>query len=296
MQALAGFILRGRWQAVMLLALTALLPVLNLGGGAALALVTLRKGPQEGLLTLLISTCLLLILAMGLFDSTLPVLGLMATFWLPLWVLAGVLRYTISLTVTLQSALALALLVVLGCAIALGDVTGWGRELLDRLVDPLLQQMQLTGRQRSDIAAMLAMLLPGLCVGNALLSTLLSLLLGRWWQSLLFHPGGFGAEFCALRLGQLPAWLALLLFAGVLLWQWPLLANLMLPLLVLYVLQGIAVVHGVVNRARLAQGWLVGLYVVLLLLPQTLLLLCLLGVVDAWVDVRARIPAPAGTV
>jgi hypothetical protein len=253
MQALAGFILRGRWQAVMLLALTALLPVLNLGGAAALALVTLRKGPREGLLTLLICTCLLLILAMGLFDSTLPVLGLMATFWLPLWVLAGVLRYTISLTVTLQSALALALLVVLGGAIALGDVTGWGRELLDRLVDPLLQQMQLTGRQRGDIEA-------------------------------------------TLRLGQLPAWLALLLFAGVLLWQWPLLANLMLPLLVLYVFQGIAVVHGVVNRARLAQGWLVGLYVVLLLLPQTLLLLGLLGVVDAWVDVRARIPARAGTV
>jgi len=296
MQALAGFILRGRWQAVMLLALTALLPVLNLGGAAALALVTLRKGPREGLLTLLICTCLLLILAMGLFDSTLPVLGLMATFWLPLWVLAGVLRYTISLTVTLQSALALALLVVLGGAIALGDVTGWGRELLDRLVDPLLQQMQLTGRQRGDIEATLATLLLGLCVGNALLSTLLSLLLGRWWQSLLFHPGGFGAEFCALRLGQLPAWLALLLFAGVLLWQWPLLANLMLPLLVLYVFQGIAVVHGVVNRARLAQGWLVGLYVVLLLLPQTLLLLGLLGVVDAWVDVRARIPARAGTV
>ncbi len=296
MQALAGFILRGRWQAVMLLALTALLPVLNLGGAAALALVTLRKGPREGLLTLLISTCLLLILAMGLFDSTLPVLGLMATFWLPLWVLAGVLRYTISLTVTLQSALALALLVVLGGAIALGDVTGWGRELLDRLVDPLLQQMQLTGRQRSDIEATLATLLLGLCVGNALLSTLLSLLLGRWWQSLLFHPGGFGAEFCALRLGQLPAWLALLLFAGALLWQWPLLANLMPPLLVLYVLQGIAVAHGVVNRARLAQGWLVGLYVMLLLLPQTLLLLCLLGVVDAWVDVRARIPAPTGTV
>jgi hypothetical protein len=270
--------------------------VLNLGGAAALALVTLRKGPREGLLTLLICTCLLLILAMGLFDSTLPVLGLMATFWLPLWVLAGVLRYTISLTVTLQSALALALLVVLGGAIALGDVTGWGRELLDRLVDPLLQQMQLTGRQRGDIEATLATLLLGLCVGNALLSTLLSLLLGRWWQSLLFHPGGFGAEFCALRLGQLPAWLALLLFAGVLLWQWPLLANLMLPLLVLYVFQGIAVVHGVVNRARLAQGWLVGLYVVLLLLPQTLLLLGLLGVVDAWVDVRARIPARAGTV
>ena len=291
MQALAAFILQGAWQAVMLLALTALLPVLNLGGGAALALVTLRKGSQEGLLTLLISTCVLLVLAMVLFNSTVPIIALVATFWLPLWILAGVLRYSISLAVTLQAALVLALLCVLGCTLAIGDVTGWGRQLLERLLAPLLQQMQLTGEQRSAIEATLAPLLLGLFVGNALLSTLLSLLLGRWWQSLLFHPGGFGAEFRTLRLGRSPAWLALGLFAGIWLWQWPLLANLLPPLLILYVLQGIAVAHGVVNRAKLARGWLVGLYVVLLLLPQTLLLLGLLGAVDAWVDIRARIAA-----
>lgn len=275
----------------MLLVVTALLPLLNLVGGAALALVTLRKGPQEGLLILLISTCVLLVLAMGLFNSTLPVIVMVSACWLPLWILAGVLRYSISLTVTLQAALVLALLCVLGCTLAIGDVAGWGRQLLDRLLAPLLQQMQLAGEQRSAIEATLAPLLLGLFVGNALLSTLLSLLLGRWWQSLLFYPGGFGTEFRSLRLGRWPAWLMLGLFAGIWLWQWPVLANLLPPLLVLYVLQGIAVVHGVVNQAKLAQGWLVGLYVVLLLLPQTLLLLGLLGTVDAWVDIRARIAA-----
>ena len=291
MQVLAAFILQGRWQAVMLLALTALLPVLNLGGAAVLALVTLRKGSQQGFLTLLISTCLLLVLAMGLFDSTLPVITLVTTFWLPLWILAGILRYSISLAVTLQAALVLALLCVLGFTIIIGDVAGWGRQLLERLLDPLLQQMQLADEQRSAIEAILAPLVLGLFVGNALLSTLLSLLLGRWWQSLLFHPGGFGAEFRTLRLGRWPAWLALGLFVGIWLWQWPLLANLLPLLLILYVFQGVAVAHGVVNRTKLSQGWLVGLYVLLLLLPQTLLLLGLLGVVDAWVDIRARIAA-----
>ena len=291
MQALAAFILQGTWQAVMLLVLTALLPLLNLGGGAALALVTLRKGSQEGLLTLLIATCVLLVVAMALFNSTLPIITLVATFWLPLWILAGVLRYSISLTVTLQAALVLALLCVLGFTFAIGDVTDWGRQLLERLLAPLLQQMRLADAQRNAIEVTLAPLLLGLFIGNALLSALLSLLLGRWWQSLLFYPGGFGTEFRTLRLGRLPAWLMLGLFVGIWLWQWPLLANLLLPLLVLYVLQGFAVVHGVVNRAKLAQGWLVGLYVVLLLLPQTLLLLGLLGAVDAWVDIRARIAA-----
>lgn len=296
MQAVAAFILRGRQQAAALIVPAVLLPVLNLGSGAALALVTLRKGAQEGMLTLLLSTCLLLILSMWLFGSTVPAIVLVVTFWLPLWILAGILRHTISLAVTLQSALALALLAVLGFSLVIGDVTGWGQELLERLLDPLLQQLQLGEQQRSDIEATLAPLLLGLFVANILLSILLSLLLGRWWQALLFNPAGFGAEFRQLRLGRPLALLTMLLCGGAVLAQWPLLINLLSPLLVIYALQSIAVVHGVVNRARLAQGWLVGLYVLLLLLPQSLFLLSLLGVVDAWVDFRARITAPAGTV
>lgn len=296
MQAVAAFILRGRQQAAALIVPAVLLPVLNLGSGAALALVTLRKGAQEGMLTLLLSTCLLLILSMWLFGSTVPAIVLVATLWLPLWILAGILRHTISLAVTLQSALALALLAVLGFSLVIGDVTGWGQELLERLLDPLLQQLQLGEQQRSDIEATLAPLLLGLFVANILLSILLSLLLGRWWQALLFNPAGFGAEFRQLRLGRPLALLTMLLCGGAVLAQWPLLINLLSPLLVIYALQSIAVVHGVVNRARLAQGWLVGLYVLLLLLPQSLFLLSLLGVVDAWVDFRARITAPAGTV
>jgi len=66
MQALAAFILRGRPQAVALIVLTVLLPVLNLGSGAALALVTLRKGPQEGML---LPQTLLLLGLLGVVDA-----------------------------------------------------------------------------------------------------------------------------------------------------------------------------------------------------------------------------------
>jgi hypothetical protein len=296
MRGLAAFILRGRPQAVLVIVLAAVLPLLNLFSGAALALVTLRKGAQEGMLSLLIATCLTIILVAALFNSTLPAVGLLGTFWLPLWLLSGVLRHTVSLAVTLQLALLLATLVLVGYAVVIGDVTGWGRALLAQLLEPVLQPLQLPGPQQTAIEATLAPFILGLFIANGLLSVLLSLMLGRWWQALRFNPGGFGAEFRELRLGRYPALLAVLVFAGTLLWQWPLLVNLALLLLVIYALQGIALAHALVNRRRLAPGWLVGFYLLLLLLPQSFFLVCLLGVIDAWVDFRIRVKSPAGTV
>jgi hypothetical protein len=295
MRGLASFIMRGRFQAVLVMVLAAILPVLNIFSGAALALVTLRKGSQEGMLNLLIATCLLIILAVLLFGSTWLAIGLLGTFWLPLWLLSGVLRHTIALAVTLQLALLLALLALLGGILAIDDSAAWGRPLLEHLLEPLLQQLQLSDLQRNAIEAMLAPFSLGLFIANGLLSVLLSLLLGRWWQSLLFNPGGFGAEFRELRLGRQLALPAALVFAGVLLWQWPLLANLIPLLLVIYTLQGTALAHAIIRRARLARGWLVGFYLLLLLLPQILVLVCLLSIVDAWADFRVRIKSPAGT-
>ncbi|NJN46815.1 MAG: hypothetical protein HC808_10425 [Candidatus Competibacteraceae bacterium] len=58
-------------------------------------------------------------------------------------------------------------------------------------------------------------------------------------------------------------------------------------------MQGLAVSHGVVAKAGMARFWLIGLYVLMILaLPQMLLLLCLLGIIDAWGDVRARFSSP----
>jgi hypothetical protein len=127
MRGLASFIMRGRLQAVLVIALAAILPVLNIFSGAVLALVTLRKGSQEGMLNLLIATCLTVILAVLLFGSTWPAIGLLGTFWLPLWLLSGVLRHTIALAATLQLALLLALLALLGGMLAIGDIGAWGR-------------------------------------------------------------------------------------------------------------------------------------------------------------------------
>ena len=69
-----------------------------------------------------------------------------------------------------------------------------------------------------------------------------------------------------------------------------LMADALLILLVIYLLQGLALVHAIVHRTQAHRGWLIGLYVVLLLAaPEMMPLLALLGWMDTWIDFRARL-------
>ena len=63
--------------------------------------------------------------------------------------------------------------------------------------------------------------------------------------------------------------------------------DLALVVLVLNVLQGLAVVHGMVRETGAHVGWLVAVYVLLVItLPQMVLTLSAAGLVDNWIDFR----------
>jgi hypothetical protein len=217
--------------------------------------------------------------------------GVLIFFWLPTTVLAIILRATISLAWTLTVAVALGWALVLAFYVILADPAAWWLAALSK-VKPLLTEAGLIGDEAALTAALefLAPFGAGVFAANLLAYLLLALLLGRWWQSLLFNPGGFRAEFHGLRLGKPMAAVALLLFGLAVGLELPLIVNLALVLMVVYAVQGLAVIHGAAGRANLSRGWLVGLYVLMLLiLPQLLVFLCALGIADAWADIRSRI-------
>ena len=122
-------------------------------------------------------------------------------------------------------------------------------------------------------------------------------ILGRWWQSLLVKPGALKQEFYALRLNRSLSMLGIGIVAlatlefGVissLALQWSLIA--MVPFLFV----GLAVVHATLTNLQAAKGWLIGLYILAGLLPQVLLMVVLVGVLDPWLELRRR-TAKAGT-
>jgi hypothetical protein len=187
---------------------------------------------------------------------------------------------------------------VLGFYGVLGDPAAWWEGVLGRW-EQELAALAPTGpaADRSTLDQVLELLkgwapfMPGQMVSAALLFVLLGLFLGRWWQALLFNPGGFRLEFHELRLGRPLAVLMLALFGAALLTGWMPLTNGVLVLGTLYTVQGVALAHALVFKLQLSSAWLLLFY--LLLVPLLSQLVMALGIADAWADFRGRVrPRP----
>jgi hypothetical protein len=290
MRAIAEFIMRGRVQATLVVVVSAALPLLFWLSAAAGSLVLLRRGLSDALS----------ILAWAL----LPAIG---------WWYFGEPRTLL----VLLGALGLALLLranltwdrVLLCSVALGLVYGLVlgavfrepieamaielQKLMPQVLEGVHQQMSVDERARLD--SLIAPVLTGLIAALLQVVSLLSLMLGRYWQGLLYNPGGFGREFHALRL---PAPLAMLLLGGMLLGPnlGPQMAMLTPLCSVPLVFAGIALLHGLVAQGRLAKFWLVGMYITLLLFMQLAYpLLVVLAIVDSLFDFRGRFERKSGS-
>jgi len=288
MRALADFIMRGRTQAILVVAGGALLPMLFWLSAAASSLVLLRRGLNDALGILVWA----LLPALGWWwfgepRTLLVIVGALA--------LAQVLRASVSWV----KVLAASVLVGVVFGLVLGSLFAEPIHAVAEELQKLMPQVigsgweQLSADDQTRVLALVVPVLTGLMAALLQIVTLLCLVLGRYWQAALYNPGGFGEEFRALRL---PLWLAALLVAGMLLGP-----SLGLPMLaplcsVPLVFAGVALVHGLVAAGRLGRFWLVGLYVTLLLFMQLVYpLLMVLAVVDSLFDFRGRgaRPGPA---
>jgi hypothetical protein len=276
--------------------LALLLPPLSYFSGASVALVTLRHGWRGGLQVCLLATltvtALMVLLQMPLQLGVVFLLVL----WLPVWALAISLRRTASPARSIALAMLFGVMLLLGFYLVNDNPTQWWLELLRQLLEPMLQQIPEAELPQIEANLVeLAAQMSGVMAAGMMASLLGCLLLGRWWQALQFNPGGFGEEFRRLRLGQALAIAALLLASAHLLWQLGqgsasgLLRDLLALVQVAFALQGIAVAHAVVRLSRSHKGWLVVLYLLLLLfMGQTVLLFALVGVLDNWFDFRSK--------
>lgn len=285
MRALAEFIMRGRVQATLVVAGCAALPLLYWLGAAAGCLVLLRRGLKDalGVLALGLLPALIWWLQFGDPRVLLVLLGSSS--------LALVLRASESWVRTLLVSVALGLVysVMLGAAFR-PHIEALSQEIVKILplaLGDLYQQLSVDERAR--FASLIAPVLTGLIAALLQVVSVLSLILGRYWQALLYNPGGFGREFRSIRI---PAGPAMLLLACMVVGpnfgpQMALLAPICsVPL----VFAGLALIHGLAAQKRLAKFWLVGLYVTLLLFMQLIYpLLVVLAIVDGLIDFRGRL-------
>jgi len=294
MRALASFIMKGRMQAVLITVLfsglSIVVPPLIYFSGGAVALVTLRMGLQQAAVVVLLAILIMSAISMVATGSPIPGLVFAAMVWVPVAILAQVLRQTISLGLTVGIACGVGMLAVLAGYLLIPDPVQMWQDLLLQILPELgseAEQLQL-----GDTVSQAAKMMTGILAVALALNVLFSLLVGRWWQAMLYNPGGFREEFHQLRLPKLLAIVAL--FSLLLSWLAGegaelLAGNLLIVLVFFYLLQGLAICHAVVTGRGMHIGWLVGLYVLMLIaLPQMTVLLVLLALADSWVDFRNR--------
>lgn len=285
MRALAQFAMRGPLQASGVAAVTTAIPLLFWIGAAVVGLVILRLGLSQGL-------------NVGLW-ALLPALGWSwfgndptALFVLvQVVVMVAVLRATTSWEKTLLTGS--------GLALATGVLLPvFFPQLLKDLVDTAVAFYQqynpdvaseLGGRLESVVGRVMTASM----AGTYLIIAVAVALLAPNWQAKLYNPGGFRAEFHALRLSRPVAVLCVaVMFIAPVLDLNPVLVSWAagLPLLI----AGLGMIHGIVGARQMSVQWLVLFYIALVLLsPSLMLLLLILAFVDSWLDFRGRIK-PSG--
>ena len=275
--------MRGRAQACGVALVGYFIP---LASPSTIGLVTLKKGSLEGSLVALWA---LLPVLLGWFVSDTEaytanrLLTLVSSAALVIMVIgAQVLRVTISWQWALIAVMATSMVAILGLNLLFPS----GVEALVPIMMALISGGDTEAA--NDIVEQRSLVL-GLLTWGLVTTSVMSLIVSRWWQSLVYNPGGFREEFHGLRLDAAVARvllgigaLGVIFFPEYALWF----RLLPVPLLV----SGMALVHYSADALQLNASSVFIMYVGLFMFsPVFALLLVCLGIVDSHWNLRVRL-------
>ena len=282
MRALAELIMRGRAQACGVALFGWLLPLVS---PATVGLVSLRKDSSEGLIVTLWAILPWLALYMAGELSILIVLIPLAVL-LVVTAIANLLRSSASWQWSLLAAVLISATVAVGLsAVASADINRAVAQATEFIAQVNAQAGSVVLSFIPDRAFVLGLI--AWLVGS---TAVCGLFLSRWWQALLFNPGGFQEEFHGFRLDRTIA-LILIVFViagvGLPLEYRPWVELVSLPLLI----AGLALVHSSVKLMGMGGHWLGLMYFGLFFIAPVGALLVGLGLLDSILNLRSRLAA-----
>lgn len=291
---LASFILKGQSQAALVAATMAILgllvPPAAWISAAAIVLVTLVNGPQRGLVTTGMALLGTAVFSYLIFSAPQVAIIFVLLAWLPAWLVAMILRQTVSLAFSLQILTAMSLLAVVLIYALYPNFGEFWREPLDQMVTQLAQQSEeLSLQELKQTEDWVIEFLPGLFASSLMFGTMLSLFLGRWWQAVFYNPGGFAEEFQSLNLGKVSALIAIAIMFLAIAIDNVFAFSLVTVVFVLYLVQGLSLFHAVIKVRQLSASWLFVFYIIMFFVPHLVLLLVFAGITDPWLDIRRRL-------
>lgn len=298
------FILQGRLQAMGTVFACAFVPVVSTVTILIAALVTLRKGVQEGALVLFAATLPILLWyaasqgsdQSGTGLSTYDIVMIVLVSNILTWAFAVLLRIYSSWSLVLQVAALGCILVVCAVHFMYPDVQNWWQT---QLTDYFVNTMQAMGQAKTDDAHLEKMAIinmasavkpyaTGLVVGILTFNALLQLLLARWWQAAIFNPGGLRKELYAIRMGHL---FGVLFVIGLLASYWgnEVVVDAMPILYLTFGLTGFSLLHSLVYSVKSGWFWLALVYLAIAIYPVCVVFVAFVALLDTWLDFRKRL-------
>ena len=285
---LATQIMCGRWQAagiaIGLAFLSLFMPPISIVSSAAVALVTLRLGAYEGLTVFGISLATLGVMG-TLLGSVEFALFYGLVLWLPIWIIAVLLRAGRQLALAIESAVLLGGVGIISFSLFKPDAGEMWKNLLMQMSPP---NATLDMQPQIDV---LSHYMTGIIAAGTIFGWIFALFLARWWQAQLYNPNGFRTEYLALStsrnlaLGSVAlVGIAALSSGGIA----ELATNLSILAVVLYTFVGTAVCHSLIAPLNQGRYLVIGFYITVFLIPHLLIPVALIGVGDAWWNLRTK--------
>jgi hypothetical protein len=271
----------------------AFLPLLNWLGFAWAVLMVLRRNIYVGFISVFVIGLLCVFILNGLrFTGSVTELISLFTLILPMWLMAYSLRSLRSLSLSLQLGCMLVFLLSVCSYLVYGPVSydEVYLALRDRLFwDSSLGYAVTSPFQEAYLSTMTSMMILAWPATLFLMQVSL-LLFARFLQSHLYNPGGFQAEFHALRLSRWTSAPLLLCF----LWagfspENQLAVQAAALVAMLFGIAGLAWLHWYMKERQLSKRWVVGLYAILFVLSAWALpVLVVIAVLDSHLDLRKK--------
>jgi hypothetical protein len=290
-QPLAAWLVARPQNAVMALAATLLLPVLQIFSGIFMVMLVLKQGVRLAITEGVIALGLL---ALVYLLSGLPVLqvaSLALLTWAPAVLLAATLRVTRSLALTMQVSALVAAVAVLGFHLFVDDLLVFWEPTISFALEwlrssDLREQVQVI---ESNPAQMAHAMTIASVVGGWTMSVVYLLFGYRYSIATPEETGKFG-RFCDLNFGRVIAFAmavaSLLAFATGMVW----LQSVAIVLFAVFWLQGLAVIHWMFVDGELPLFVVIMTYLLLPFLQVFLVMaLAVVGFTDAWFRYRRRV-------
>lgn len=291
MLALARYALKSPFHAATIAGVLAILslfvPLVSVLSGAIVGLIILTQGLFSGTRVIIVS--IIGITAVSYLITNSPTLGITIGLvqWLPIMVLAEVLRRTLSLSITLVAGSVMAILAVVVQYSLWPD----SEQLLMSFMMPFFEGMdqpQVDMQQLQQTLQGMVHWMTILIVAVMFSTFIATLMAARWFQAKLAGSDGYREEFYAIRLGQALAAATLLMIPAALVFQQDWMIAMAMVLVAAFLYQGLAIVHQWSSAGK-RTSWLVLLYILMVIFPHVVALVALLGIVDNWRDFRSKL-------